>query len=329
MKINSYMGTEDKKLVKEEFGLGNSVEEAKQEAISKLPSDVDYKIEIIEDYKPKVLGLFGGHPAKVRAYYEQREEKRVNKKPQKPAEKVSRAEKAKKQPEKTSEKKAEVKIEAKSELNYIPFEQIDKESPAAHSAAYLKSILEKMGITELSIKIAEIENGSQLLIEGENLGVVIGRRGETLDALQYLASFVANAKQAGYYRIVLDIGNYREKREDTLKSLAVKVSEQVIRTGRNRSLEPMNPYERRIIHTEVQKIEGVDSGSVGDGDNRHVVIFPEGGSLRRTDNRRRNSGRGRQNGRGRQSRPSNKVEAPARAPRSDVESDAPLYGKIN
>ncbi len=308
-------------MLKEEIGLGNSVEEATKQAISLLPADVDYKIEIIDDYKPKVLGLFGGHPAKVKAIYEVADPKPSKKKPQKNGKKAEKT-------EKKAPVKEEVKEEPKVELNYIPVSELKADSPAKRGADYLESVLSKMGVENLVIKAAEIENGTQLLIEGDNLGICIGRRGETLDALQYLASFAANANQSGYYRIVLNICNYREKREDTLKSLARRMASQVLRTGRNRSLEPMNPYERRIIHTEVQNIEGVISSSVGDGINRHVVICPEGGSPKKYDGRR-NDRRGGRNDRrgGRDRRPSNKVEAPVREPRSDFEEDLPL-GKI-
>ena len=318
-------------MLKEEFGIGNSIEEATANAIAKLNCpDADYKIEIIDDVKPKILGIFGGHPAKVRAYCELPDipEKKVKKqeKPVKANQKKKEAKKdfkkeTKKEPKK--EIKSEEKAEEKISLNYIPLEEVKDDVPAKASALYLSKVLEKMGVEDVSIKVAEIEKGAQLLIDGKNLGVVIGRRGETLDALQYLASFGANATRgAGYYRIVLDIGNYREKREETLKSLARRMAAQVLKTGRNRSLEPMNPYERRIIHTEVQAIEGVVSNSVGEGLNRHVVIFPEGGSPKKYDNRRRNGGRNNQR------KPSNKVEAPQRAPRSDSEDSAPLYGRI-
>lgn len=306
-------------MVKEEFGFGTTIEEATEQAVKMLnPGDADYTIEVIDDFKPKVLGIFGGHPAKVRAYYEC---------PDAPKKKQA---KAKDKPQKKQEKpvkKAEqsVKAEPKTELNYVELAEVPVGTPAATAANYIVAVLEKLGVTDISVKVAEIENGSQIHVDGGNLGVIIGRRGETLDALQYLASFAANAGTSGYYRIVLDTGNYREKREETLKSLARRIAAQSIRTGRARSLEPMNPYERRIIHTEVQEIEGVSSHSVGDGARRHVVICPDGVTPRRNDNRDRRGGRG---NRDRRSAPTQKVDAPAREPRSDSEGDAPLYGRI-
>ncbi len=311
-------------MIKEEFGIGATIEEATKQAVSKLNcGDADYKIEIIEDVKPKFLGLFGGHPAKVRAYFECPDQAKPAKK-SKNNKKQQDSKKAKAKKE-VAPKKAEVTEEVKPELNFVDLKDIDANSPVAHSANYLITVLQKMGIEDVSVKVAETSDGAHLSLEGSNLGVIIGRRGETLDALQYLASFATNARQSGgYYRVVLDIGNYREKREETLKSLARRMSASAIRSGRNRSLEPMNPYERRIIHTEVQGIEGVNSFSVGDGDRRHVVIQPEGASRGgRYDGR----GRGRRNG-GRTQKPDNKVEAPVREPKSDYEGETPLYGRI-
>lgn len=307
-------------MVKEEFGYGNSIEEATEQAIKMLnPGDADYTIEVIDDVKPKVLGIFGGHPAKVRAFYECPDEPKQKKKQPKKQDKPQ-----KKQPEVKTEQS--VKSDATApKLNYVELSEVPAGTPAATAANYIVAVLEKLGVTDSSVKVAEIENGSQIHVDGGNLGVIIGRRGETLDALQYLASFAANAGTSGYYRIVLDTGNYREKREEILKSLARRIAAQCIRTSRARSLEPMNPYERRIIHTQVQEIEGVSSHSVGDGERRHVVICPDGVTPRRNDNRDRRGGRG---PRDRRNAPSQKVEAPVREPRSDSEGDAPLYGRI-
>lgn len=318
-------------MIKEEFGFGSTIEEATEQAIAKLnPGEADYKIEVIDDVKPKILGLFGGHPAKVRAFYEcpdapkKKQEKANNKANKKTGKAADKSNKKQDKAADKTEKESKVQ-EPTAELNYVELNKIEKGTPAFTAANYVIAVLEKLGVTNISVKVAEIENGSQLHIDGGNLGVIIGRRGETLDALQYLASFAANAGTSGYYRIVLDTGNYREKREETLKSLARRIAAQAIRTSRARSLEPMNPYERRIIHTEIQNIEGVSSHSVGDGTRRHVVICPDGVTPRRNDNRDRRGNRG---GRDRRSAPSNKVEAPVREPRSDSDGNAPLYGRI-
>ena len=145
---------------------------------------------------------------------------------------------------------------------------------AAAAEAYLRGVLDAMGVTDYTIEITEKDNNCNIQLDGENLGFIIGRRGETLDALQYLTGLVANRADNAYYRVTLDIGNYRDKREQALVALARRLGAQTARTGRRNSLEPMNPYERRIIHTTVQQMEGVISWSVGSDDHRHVIIGP-------------------------------------------------------
>ncbi len=168
---------------------------------------------------------------------------------------------------------------------------------SAAAKAYLEQILNGMGVEDFSITVAEQENGCVITLDGENLGFIIGRRGETLDALQYLTSLVANRADNAYYRVTLDIGNYREKREQALISLARRLGGQTARTGRRHSLEPMNPYERRIIHTTVQDMEGVISWSVGTDPNRHVVIGPSDDNPNK-DRANERSGRSGHGGRG-------------------------------
>ena len=141
------------------------------------------------------------------------------------------------------------------------------------AAEYIEEILTAMGISA-QIEVENTDDGALIKLEGDDLGVIIGRRGETLDALQYLASIVANRSEGDYFRITIDSGNFREKREATLKNLAAKISAQALRTGRSVTLEPMNPYERRIIHSAVQEIEGVVSTSKGEEPHRCVVVSP-------------------------------------------------------
>lgn len=125
----------------------------------------------------------------------------------------------------------------------------------------------------------------------QNHGAIIGRRGETLDALQYLTSLVANRGTEEYIRVSLNVGDYREKRDETLRGLARKSASQVLKYGRNVVLEPMNPYERRVIHTEIQEIEGVKSHSIGSDSDRRVVISLEEG-VKPTHGGNQNRGRG-------------------------------------
>lgn len=130
------------------------------------------------------------------------------------------------------------------------------------------------------IQIHDDGNGESLItIEGEGASILIGHHGDTLEAFQYLVNLAANKKddeERQYTRITVNIENYREKREETLRKLAVKMAGKVKKSGRNIALEPMNAYERRIIHAEIQKIEGVSTNSVGSEGNRRVIIFPEG-----------------------------------------------------
>ena len=215
-----------------------------------------------------------------------------------------------------------------------------RETPADVAANYLRSILSGMGLENIQVEIREEEAGAELVLTGEDIGFIIGHRGETLDALQYLASLVANHVDESYYRITLDVGNYREKRKETLENLGKKMAARAVKTGRNAALEPMNPYERRIIHTAVQSVEGAKSWSEGEDLARHVVIGPEGGERYvKRDNRRsgnRNGGQRRDNrndrggnrgGQRRDNRSSRPAQTQPAAPRVLDDVSTP-YGRI-
>lgn len=153
---------------------------------------------------------------------------------------------------------------------------------------YITSILRAMDI-DVTFAIYQNETGAVVNIESNNNGTIIGRRGETLDAIQYLCSIIANKGDKDYYRITIDCLGYRGKRKETLEHLASKVAKSVLRTGRSQPLEPMNPYERRVIHSAISKIEGVSSRSVGEEPYRKIIISsnnPRNGGGRRRDNRR-------------------------------------------
>ena len=152
--------------------------------------------------------------------------------------------------------------------------------PSSSADDFAKKLLENMQIdAEIETKLCD--NGEYLInINGEEAGVLIGHHGETLDALQYLCNLAANKKDGEaedreYTRVVVDISGYRAKREETLRQLARRMAERALKYKRSVSLEPMPSHERRIIHSEVQKIEGVTTNSVGSENNRRVVIFPE------------------------------------------------------
>ncbi len=158
------------------------------------------------------------------------------------------------------------------------------------SAAYVERILGLMGIGEVKVTPRYYEDNVCLQLTGSGLGVIIGRRGETLDSIQYLSSLVANRGEGDYIRINIDSGNYREKRERTLEALARKLANTAVRTGKSTTLEPMNPYERRVIHGAVSQIKGATSSSIGVDPNRRVVISAIDGPKRSGDSRGRRDG---------------------------------------
>jgi len=151
--------------------------------------------------------------------------------------------------------------------------ELAKETPCA---VFLSEMLEKMNVPA-PVLAAKTDNGLRLCIQAETMGLLIGRRGETLDAMQYLVSLVANKnrKEEGYTRITLDTEGYRSRREETLRRLARKNAARVRQTGRAVTMEPMNPYERRILHSALQGFSGVTTHSEGEEPNRHVVITPD------------------------------------------------------
>ena len=150
-----------------------------------------------------------------------------------------------------------------------------KDTPDERAEKFLRDVLDKMTLQSVEIEKSTDENAVELNLSGEEVGFVIGRRGETLDALQYLTSLVANHGEDPYIKVTVNTGNYREKREKTLEILGRKLAFKAIKTGKKTSLEPMNPYERRIIHTAVQKVNGAISWSEGENAARHVVIGPD------------------------------------------------------
>ena len=310
-------------MIKEAVGFGDTVDEAQEDAMRALGASAEdeVQIEIIDLPKKKVLGVFGGSRAKVRVFIElPDEEKKAPKHKKKENKKNEKNEKKQEKTAKPEVKKAKVSSDAAEYGEAVDADKIAPDSKAGKAIGYLKSVLPGLGCEEAKITVAEKENGALISLSGEGLGVIIGRRGETLEALQVLVSLAANMG-GGYYRVSLNIGDYREKREQALIALAGKMANQVLATGKNRTLEPMSPYERRIIHTTVQRIDGVESASVGDGEDRRVVIHKEG---RRIDPDRFT---GRPRGRGRERRQSNTVKVnPSREPMKD--SDIPLYGKI-
>ena len=166
---------------------------------------------------------------------------------------------------------------------------------------YLDPIFRLMGAEDFSFTAFRKGEATILRVTGEHMGALIGRRGETMESLSYLTSLVINRMEGPYIKLGLDVGGYRNKREDDLGALAKRLAERVIRTGCYYEMEPMNPYERHIIHTAVADIEGVRSESKGEGPARHVVLYstdPNASNLPDRDNARNARGGRREGGRG-------------------------------
>ena len=253
---------------------GKSLEELKELAVSEITalgvSEADIKISVVEEPVKKLFGRKGDY--KIEAEYEIAE---------------------------NSEVKAEIaepSVPAQSEETATPaVSDADHTQKVAMAVAYLEKVLTALGVEDFKVNVIEKEDITVLDIVGEKLGIVIGRRGETLDSLQYLAILASNRHDEPYCRITVDCNGYRDKREETLKALAERTANKVLRQGRRITLEPMNPYERRIIHSKVAEIEGVYSNSIGEEPYRKVVISA---SQPHRDNTRRNDrrGAGRRNG---------------------------------
>lgn len=336
-------------MIHEATATGATVEEALSNARAALnaPALADVHTEIIAMPTKKLLGIFGGSPAKARAYYETPDAPEVSEKKAPKAPKASKAEKpavakAAKEEKAKAPEKTEIKEEAAPVNKEIVKTPVNISSSKSISSAveYITAVVKGMGVENIDIQALRTEE-NEIILEldcGEDYGIVIGRRGETLDSIQYLTRLVANkTKEADEYtRISINVGNYREKRKNTLRELAKKNSEKVLKYGRNVTFEPMNPYERRIIHTAVQEIEGVTSHSVGADASRRVVItlaegvkptHPSKGGYNRGRGGRGGYNRGGRNG-GRSQAP--RTDAPSRAPRTDAGAEkVSLYGKIN
>ena len=246
---------------------GKTEEEAIRAALSQLGLERDdVSVEILERSKSGFLGI-GSSPAKVRVSYELdvAEEPEV---PQaKPAEK------------KPVEKKPEAKPEpAPEQQPEQPAAPVSETEDADRIRAFLTGLLEHMDC-RAQVKVYEEEkNRYKVILEGQRLGALIGRRGETLDAIQQLTNYAVNSGRDKRVRIHVDAENYRAKREQSLESLANKVAGKVLKYRRSVTLEPMNAYERHVIHAALQDKEGVTTYSIGTEPNRRVVVAYERGN---------------------------------------------------
>ena len=287
------------------FFEGKTVESATEEALKKLGiAREDISVEVVE---MPVKRLFRSTPAKIRVTL-LAEEREAEAKAEKAAEK--KPEPKKTEPAKTESKKPEKKPEQKKPEQKKPEqkkpepkkaepvkEEPKKAEPVETAAAaeaaedaenaqpkelnpekvalaksFLETVAADMGLEGFTVTPVQKDETLILKVEGENLGILIGRRGDTMEALSYLTGLVANRLGGDYQKVALDVAGYRSKRENDLAALARRVGNKVAKSGRPFTMEPMNPYERRIIHSVIGKMEGVTSESTGEGDDRRVVV---------------------------------------------------------
>ncbi len=251
---------------------GKTEEDAIQKALTQLGMERDdVSVEIITMAKPGFLGI-GATQACVRVSYDDGKAEAPKEKEDKP--RVFQAEVLQKK-EKRQNKREEKKAEEKQEEEFVPVdygeESTDEKAQAVRT--FLKGLLTHMD-SAAEVKVYETEkNRYTAILEGERLGGLIGRRGETLDAMQQLTNYSVNrGSEHSRVRVQIDAENYRAKREQSLKRLAEKVAGKAVRERRNVTLEPMNAYERHVIHTALQDVEHITTFSIGTEPNRRVVV---------------------------------------------------------
>ena len=304
-------------MIRSKEATGKTVEEARAAACAALgvnEDDLNVSYEILE--MPQSTGLIFKKktPAKVRVTVEEEDPapaapekpavKAVKPEPAEPAEQAEQAEPAQAAAEKPAAQpqkpeKAEPAAPAPAvTVTAAPVDEtpvpIDIEANPKVKAAvdYLKEIVALMGVENVTFSAIQKGEATIIRLDGDKMGALIGRRGETMESLSYLASLVANRMEGDYIKLGLDVAGYRGKRENDLTALAQKIGQKVRRSGRCFSMEPMNPYERRIIHSAISQMEGLRSESKGEGKDRHVVIYStEPGAQNETYERRTRSGR--------------------------------------
>ena len=303
-------------MIRTQEATGKTVDEARAKACALLgvqAEDMNVSYEVLE--MPQKTGFLGLKltPAKVRVSVEEPD---APKAPEAPAaaeapapapveEKVEApaapaAEEAAPAEEPKAEEAAPVAEAApaeEAEEVEVPI-NIEENSKVKAAVEYLKEVITRMGVNDVTFSAVQKGEATIIRLDGEKLGALIGRRGETMESLSYLASLVANRLEGDYIKLGLDVAGYRDKRESDLTALAQRIGAKVRKTGRSFAMEPMNPYERRIIHSAIGKMEGVRSESKGEGRDRRVVIYSTAPDAQ-TDNtygERRPRGNGRRNG---------------------------------
>ena len=299
-------------MIRKQEATGKTVDEARAKACALLgvqADDLNVSCEVLE--MPQKTGFLGLKltPAKVCVSVEEPdapaapavEEKKapVQEKaapapaveaPAAPAEPEAKAE----EPAAPAAEAAAVQQPAEEEETEEPI-NIEENAKVKAAVDYLREVIALMGVENVSFSAVQKGEATIIRLDGEKLGALIGRRGETMESLSYLASLVANRLEGDYIKLGLDVAGYRDKRESDLTALAQRIGAKVRKTGRSFAMEPMNPYERRIIHSAISKMEGVRSESKGEGRDRRVVIYstaPDAQTENTYGERRPRGGRG-------------------------------------
>ena len=255
-------------MIRTQESTGKTVDEARAKACALLgvqADDMNVSYEVLE--MPQKTGFLGlkTTPAKVRVSVEEPDAPAAA--PAKPVEVVAE------QPVEPAAPAAE-KSPAAEEAEEVEVPIVIEENAKVKAAVdYLREVITLMGVENVTFSAVQKGEATIIRLDGEKLGALIGRRGETMESLSYLASLVTNRLEGDYIKLGLDVAGYRDKRESDLTALAQRIGAKVRKTGRSFAMEPMNPYERRIIHSAISKMEGVRSESKGEGRDRRVVIY--------------------------------------------------------
>ena len=278
-------------MIRKQEATGKTVDEARAKACALLgvqADDLNVSYEVLE--MPQKTGFLGLKltPAKVCVSVEEpdapaapavEEKKAPVQEKAAPAPAVE-APAAPAEPEAKAEEAAAPAVEAAAAQQPAAEEEeteepinIEENAKVKAAVDYLREVIALMGVENVSFSAVQKGEATIIRLDGEKLGALIGRRGETMESLSYLASLVANRLEGDYIKLGLDVAGYRDKRESDLTALAQRIGAKVRKTGRSFAMEPMNPYERRIIHSAIGKMEGVRSESKGEGRDRRVVIY--------------------------------------------------------
>ena len=294
-------------MIRTQEATGKTVDEARAKACALLgvqADDLNVSYEVLE--MPQKTGFLGlkTTPAKVRVSVEEPDapaapvvEEKVEPEVKPVVEETPAEEPKAEEPAAAPVAEEAAAPAAEDEEPEVPI-NIEENAKVKAAVDYLKEVIALMGVENVTFSAVQKGEATIIRLDGEKLGALIGRRGETMESLSYLASLVANRLEGDYIKLGLDVAGYRDKRENDLTVLAQRIGNKVRKTGRSFAMEPMNPYERRIIHSAIGKMEGVRSESKGEGRDRRVVIYSTAPDAQ-TDNtygERRPRGNGRRPG---------------------------------